>query len=205
MLRINRILSSVRKEGLVRALDLLIKRAIKKIIKKEIVFVWRDSNDERTYLGNSGFEVFSKTFNKKEISGMLGQDISEKAKSRIENGDILVCLFFDKILAGYGWGRYQSSLYFSYVSNGIDLEKEIFYIYDCFTYPEFRGKGVYPLVLAKLCEVADRSEVYVACQSLNESSIKGILKAGFERFKDFVLVDFYFFRFKFVLLPKDRK
>ena len=196
---------SLRREGLIRSLGLLIERATKKIIKKEVVFVWRDSNNDRTYSDNASFEVFSKTHNKKEIMEVFGQDASKKTESRIENGDILVCLFLDKTLAGYGWGRHQSSLYFSYVSNGIDLKKEIFYIYDCFTYPKFRGKGIYPLVLAKLCEVADGYEVYVACQSLNKSSINGILKAGFERFKDFVLVDFYLFRLKFVILPKDRK
>jgi len=170
-----------------------------------MVFFWHNVNKERIYSDNASFEVFSKKYNQDKIAQVLGQNLLEKTKSRIENGEVLVCLFLDKTLAGYGWGGYQSSLYFSYVANGIDLNKEIFYIYDCFTYPGFRGKGVYPLVLAKLCEVSDRSEVYVACQSVNESSIKGILKAEFERYKDFVLVDLYFFRFKFVISLKDRK
>ena len=205
MPKINRILIKLRSEGFIRSLELLIRRAAKNIFKKEMVFVWHDFNKKYIYSDNARFEVFSKTFNKNKLAQVLGNDISEKAKSRIENGEVLVCLFLDKTLAGYGWGGYQSSLYFSYVANGIDLKKEIFYIYDCFTYPKFRGKGVYPIVLAKLCEVSDRSEVYVACQSVNESSIKGILKAGFERYKDFVLVDLYFFRFKFVISLKDRK
>ena len=201
----NRILTSLRNEGLIRSLKFLTRRSINKIIKKEMVFFWHNVNKERIYSDNASFEVFSKKYNQDKIAQVLGQNLLEKTKSRIENGEVLVCLFLDKTLAGYGWGGYQSSLYFSYVANGIDLNKEIFYIYDCFTYPGFRGKGVYPLVLAKLCEVSDRSEVYVACQSVNESSIKGILKAEFERYKDFVLVDLYFFRFKFVISLKDRK
>ena len=205
MTKLNRILTILRNEGLIRSLKLVVRRATKKIIKKEMVFVWRNVNKERIYSDNAKFEVFSKKSNQDKIAQLLGQDLLEKTESRIENGEVLVCLFLDKTLAGYGWGGYQSSLYFSYVASGIDLNKEIFYIYDCFTYPKFRGKGVYPLVLAKLCEVSDRSDVYVACQSVNESSIKGILKAGFERYKDFVLVDLYFFRFKFVISLKDRK
>lgn len=61
---------------------------------------------------------------------------------------------------------------------------------DCFTLPEYRGRGLYPNMLQKIATDIDKKIViYVA--SNNYSSIKGIEKAGFKRHKEFILYKFF--------------
>ena len=192
----NGYLAKIRRIGVVRSLIQFPRLTFRRIFRKELVFVSSGGQCVKEVNEPLNFEVISKHSKRKEF---IDLGLSQKAKERIENDETLVCLMRNGKIAAYGWGREQSSLHFSYVSNGIDLKRKIFYIYDCFTYPDFRGNGFYSHVLIKFWEIASRDEVYVACQSHNTGSIRGILKAGFRPFKEFVLVELYFFRFKFVL------
>ena len=62
--------------------------------------------------------------------------------------------------------------------DGKDLE-----IGPCYTYPKFRGKGIYPKVLNEICwRKGDNGlSFYMIVDETNISSIKGIEKAGFVR------------------------
>lgn len=53
----------------------------------------------------------------------------------------------------------------------------------CFTYPEFRGKGIYPAVLEHIRATCgnENTTFYMCVDENNGASIKGIEKAGFER------------------------
>lgn len=53
----------------------------------------------------------------------------------------------------------------------------------CYTYPTFRGKGIYPKVLSEICRrrANDTLSFYMIVDETNFSSIKGIEKAGFVR------------------------
>ncbi len=53
----------------------------------------------------------------------------------------------------------------------------------CFTYPRFRGKGFYPLMLRYICANigTEHSIFYMIVDESNLSSIKGIEKADFQR------------------------
>lgn len=52
----------------------------------------------------------------------------------------------------------------------------------CYTYPAFRGKGIYPRVLSEICRrYQDAPAIYMIVDKANEPSIKGIEKAGFVR------------------------
>jgi len=53
----------------------------------------------------------------------------------------------------------------------------------CFTYPKYRGKGVYPAMLRRICNSVgmENSVFYMIVDAANTSSIKGIEKAGFEK------------------------
>jgi RimJ/RimL family protein N-acetyltransferase len=58
------------------------------------------------------------------------------------------------------------------------------YVYESFTAPEARGRGVYPFALAGICSWAvdeGVGRVWVAVESGNAPSLKAITKAGFER------------------------
>lgn len=53
----------------------------------------------------------------------------------------------------------------------------------CYTYPAFRGKGIYPKVLSEICRRRgnDTSSFYMIVDETNLPSIRGIEKAGFVR------------------------
>jgi GNAT superfamily N-acetyltransferase len=58
------------------------------------------------------------------------------------------------------------------------------YIYESFTRPEMRGRGVYPAVLAAISsELGTRGlgQLWIAAEATNRSSLKAIEKAGFVR------------------------
>lgn len=57
------------------------------------------------------------------------------------------------------------------------------YVYESFTHPDARGRGVYPFALAGICEWARGAgvpNVWVAVEEGNAPSFKAIRKAGFE-------------------------
>ncbi|MDQ4064677.1 MAG: GNAT family N-acetyltransferase [Actinomycetota bacterium] len=57
------------------------------------------------------------------------------------------------------------------------------YVYESFTHPRARGRGLYPLALARICRlVADEGcpRVWVAIEEDNLSSRRAVEKAGFE-------------------------
>lgn len=61
----------------------------------------------------------------------------------------------------------------------------------CETLPEYRGQGLYPFVIRKLCAIARQQgirRVYMKTDSDNKSSQSGILKAGLARVGSVVLV-----------------
>ena len=53
----------------------------------------------------------------------------------------------------------------------------------CFTYPKFRGKGIYPQMLKYICSSisTEKTVFYMIVDETNLPSIKGIEKAGFQR------------------------
>ena len=63
------------------------------------------------------------------------------------------------------------------------LKKCDYEIGPCYTYPKYRGKGIYPLVLQFVCKHLqnEKSDFYMIVDENNLSSIRGIEKAGFEK------------------------
>ena len=61
------------------------------------------------------------------------------------------------------------------------LKKADYEIGPCHTYSEYRGKGIYPMVLRYITShVGEQdSTFYMIVDSTNISSIRGVLKAGF--------------------------
>ena len=63
------------------------------------------------------------------------------------------------------------------------MKKDDLEIGPCYTYPAFRGRGIYPKVLSEICrrKCNDTSSFYMIVDENNLPSIKGIEKAGFVR------------------------
>ncbi len=62
--------------------------------------------------------------------------------------------------------------------------KPVFLIWRCFTLPELRGRGLYPLTLSHFCSELNNRKLFfgpilIECSIFNQSSMKGIQKAGF--------------------------
>ena len=63
------------------------------------------------------------------------------------------------------------------------LSKHDYEIGPCTTYPDYRGKGYYPLMLKYICSTVgtEKTIFYMIVDENNIASIKGIEKAGFQR------------------------
>lgn len=64
------------------------------------------------------------------------------------------------------------------------LAKGEYCIGPCFTYPTFRGQGIYPTVLNSICQLESYPSdtvFYMVVSDTNTPSVRGIEKAGFER------------------------
>ena len=63
------------------------------------------------------------------------------------------------------------------------MNKHDYEIGPCFTYPKFRGKGFYPLMLKTICSSigTEKSVFYMIVDKTNQPSIRGMEKAGFQR------------------------
>lgn len=59
------------------------------------------------------------------------------------------------------------------------LERNDYEIGPCYTYPEYRGYGIYPTVLKKIIS-SESGNGFMLVSPDNKSSIKGIEKAGFK-------------------------
>lgn len=56
------------------------------------------------------------------------------------------------------------------------------YIGPCYTHPLYRGKGLYPYVLNKICELLKKegkNAAFINTKTTNKASARGITKAGF--------------------------
>ncbi|GEM_PF-2438470 len=107
----------------------------------------------------------------------------DNAKKWLGKGVILFLIFFGKTLA-----------HSSQVSTGNydALSETIFrniryentgYIGPCYTSPPYRGRGLYPFALLKICEFLrenGKEQAVISTKKNNDSSVKGIQKASFE-------------------------
>jgi hypothetical protein len=70
---------------------------------------------------------------------------------------------------------------------------------DCYTHPDFRGKSIYPFVIYSIAkdviQNATNTAVFMIVNRDNSSSIKGIEKAGFQKFASIYTKRWLFFYF----------
>jgi GNAT superfamily N-acetyltransferase len=90
-------------------------------------------------------------------------------------------------IAGYAWVA-DSRIYIDEIACSYPIAADEIFIYDCFVDNEFRGKGIYPRMLAAVLQ--DHSygnskpeKALIAASSVNQASIRGILKTGFVELK----------------------
>lgn len=60
------------------------------------------------------------------------------------------------------------------------MPKNGYHIGPCNTVPKERGKGYYPYLLSRIIDDAPTEDYYMIVDESNTSSIRGVIKAGFE-------------------------
>lgn len=73
----------------------------------------------------------------------------------------------------------------------LNVQQPAFLIWRCFTLPDLRGRGLYPLTLRYFCSMLINQDAFtgpilIECSVFNKSSLQGIHKAGF-RYKGKIL------------------
>ena len=66
----------------------------------------------------------------------------------------------------------------------VKIQQPAFLIWRCFTLPDLRGRGLYPLTLSYFCSMLKNQDsfsgpILIESSVFNQSSLKGIYKAGF--------------------------
>jgi len=105
----------------------------------------------------------------------------EDFERKINQGQILFCIFMGKDLAHSSWVVIDNNVKIHPPLN-IDYQKEG-YIHYCITAPDYRGIGLYPYTLSKIFEFLKRknlSKAKLAILKENTPSIRGATKVGFE-------------------------
>lgn len=83
----------------------------------------------------------------------------------------------------YSWLSYGIE-YVDIINKNIELIEDEVYIHTCRTLSAYRGKGIYPFVLDKICEYVrlnGYSRIITCANFRNTSSIKSFEKAGFKK------------------------
>ena len=112
--------------------------------------------------------------------GPLGDIPVDEVMRRLAEGHALFTARLDGELAAYGWSASERAHI-----GGLDLHFTISpgerYLWDFVTMPAFRGRGIYPLLLQAILRLqSDLADgFWIGHEPGNESSRRGILKAGF--------------------------
>jgi hypothetical protein len=108
------------------------------------------------------------------------QDIDD-IKSFLNQDAILFCIFFGKIWAHTSWASLKNNSSIDPFFLNMQCQNAG-YIGTCSTNPNYRGMGLYPFTLLKICEffiIKRISTALISTDKNNVASIAGISKAGF--------------------------
>lgn len=113
-------------------------------------------------------------------------DFIREALARIERGEVSYTITIDGILAHYGWMvRDQSTSLVSEVGMTLSLPKGSFCLYDFYTHPRFRGRGLYRANLRHMLEdgfeAPSAAVAYIGVLANNHASRRVIESSGFEQ------------------------
>ncbi|HEU4419425.1 MAG TPA: GNAT family N-acetyltransferase, partial [Planctomycetota bacterium] len=106
----------------------------------------------------------------------------QQARQRLQAGDQLQLAFAGDEVVHVAWlGQRQEIVASSEVGTQVtvQLPAMVTVIYDCWTPPPHRGRGVYPAVLSNLQPLVAGQELWIYCHAGNSSSARSIQKAGF--------------------------
>lgn len=116
----------------------------------------------------------------------------DKDLQRIADGSSFWCLTDGNgNVAATGWLAYRQHFYIGETDYGFDMRKsDAAILFDFFTKPEHRGKGLYGMLLRAIIHHSEAPRSYIIYTSpVNAASSRGILKAGFQPLGAFCAAD----------------
>jgi GNAT superfamily N-acetyltransferase len=106
---------------------------------------------------------------------------ANEVERRLAEGHQLFLLRVDEAPASYGWSA-SGAAHIGGIEISLTVPPRERYLWDFVTMPEFRGRGLYPLLLQKIVRhQLDKAEwFWIGHEPHNLASRRGILKAGFK-------------------------
>lgn len=122
---------------------------------------------------------------------------SSTIRQRLGRGDACYIIAREGKSIGYGWVAHRS-FELDEIEWKYSMDEKDYFIYDCFIDKDQRGRGLYPILLKHILGV-EKGRPLIAVDSLNRSSVRGIIKAGFVPLEKITLIKLagmkkYFFR-----------
>lgn len=123
------------------------------------------------------------------LTRSLGTAVVEEFNQRLSSGRRCYTAWVGSQLAGYGWVSFGGE---DVGELGLHLQLQPCeaYVWDCYTLPAFRGKRVYPALLAWILRELNNERlcwVWIGADMDNIPSQQGIDRAGFMRVADLLI------------------
>ena len=80
----------------------------------------------------------------------------------------------------FGWAMRADKFHVGEIGGLVHVTNMPLWIWRCFTAPQHRGNGYYPILLAGIRRSMDETSTLIYCSRENVASRRGISKAGFE-------------------------
>lgn len=111
-----------------------------------------------------------------------GITVTEKNLQRLRDGSSFWCLVSpEDVMVSSGWLAWKQEMYISETDFGFSTEaSDAGVLYNFNTHPDYRGKGLYGLLLRGIiCNSTEPKKYIIYTSPDNNASSRGILKAGF--------------------------
>ena len=177
----------------------LISKLIGKIdyLKRNIVvFYWQHEFSTSTIFHDSLYAYIEITsIDDVYFSSFFGEQ-KEMYRQWLRENNVCCVIEHDANTIAYGWVNTNDNHYLGELDLIMNLGQRVEVLYDFYTDINYRGQGLYPYLLQKMCLRNKKSKLIYAFAD-NKSSVKGIYKANFKyignlrgiyknRYKDFI-------------------
>jgi RimJ/RimL family protein N-acetyltransferase len=166
-----------------------LRQVLSKLVGRIRSSVWSETNwliyevQTATYQSDLRLSLTSEELDLKrmqELGYFKALAFPERTAARLERGDKAYGFFLDGAFVNVTWTSFDKLA----IEDGVAIERPgSGALVDSVTFPSFRGRGIYPEVLAILTnefKSAGIESIILAVDPGNERSIKGIEKAGYK-------------------------
>lgn len=147
----------------------------------EAVFVYKDGAS-RLAEEKFDFKVIQSLHelddkDKMSLTEYGGAELIDDFSASFSRGELCALGFSEKRLGCICWAK-------KIQDHPVKIRQSAFLIWRCFTLPDLRGRGLYPLTLSHFCSMLKNQDsfsgpILIESSVFNQSSLKGIHKAGF--------------------------